>query len=192
MISAVKLFEPFESLRSSLLPAAAAVICPLLIALVLGACGADDGASNAAGHGSASAEKSSPPSRSEKTRFRMSKAEISKLPQYKIRALPKPAPRKLVVKDLRKGFGATLRPGDSFLVDFAGSRYGRPYETTPATRNRPERFSFDYIMTGWKKGLPGMKVGGRRELIVPTRLGTATEPVIYLIDLLALYPVGGL
>jgi peptidylprolyl isomerase len=120
----------------------------------------------------------------------MSKAEIAKLPQYKIRAMPPPAPRKLVVKDLWKGFGAALKPGDDFLVDFVGIRYSHAYETTPATQNEPIKFGFEEVMAGWRKGLPGMKVGGRRQLIVPPRLGSVSATAVYVIDLLAVYPAG--
>lgn len=143
-----------------------------LVAIVLAGCGASAGS----------------PESSHEPRLAMSRAEISELPQYKIRALRKPPPRQLVVKDLWKGSGAAMEPGDDFLVDFAGIRYGHAYETTPATRNQPEKFGFDEVMAGWKKGLPGMRVGGRRELIVPARLGSIGVTAIYVLDLLAVYP----
>jgi FKBP-type peptidyl-prolyl cis-trans isomerase len=118
----------------------------------------------------------------------MAKGAWKRLPQFEIAARTGPAPKKLVVNDLRVGHGAVLKRADRFTVDFAGSGYGHAYKTTPSTRNRPEEFVFSEVMTGWKRGLPGMKVGGRRELIVPVRLGTAGYPVIYLIDLLAVHP----
>jgi peptidylprolyl isomerase len=118
----------------------------------------------------------------------MSRGAWKRLPQYEIAARTGPFPKKLVVHDLRVGSGAVLTSTDLFRVDFAGIRYGHEWKTTPSTRNRPEEFAFSEVIKGWKLGLPGMKVGGRRELIVPPRMGTVGKPVIYQIDLLAVHP----
>jgi len=118
----------------------------------------------------------------------MTRTEIAKLPQFDIRAPNARPPGRLVIHDLRKGTGAKMRAGDSMLVDFAGVKYGETLHTTAATKNRPEKFGFDEVIEGWQQGLPGMKVGGRRELIVPKGLGDAGSTAVYLVDLLAIYP----
>ena len=120
----------------------------------------------------------------------MSKAEIAKLPQYDIKAHSAPEPKKLVVKDLWKGSGAALEPGDRMLVNFAGAHYNEAVRTTPATRNVPTEFGFEEVVDSWKEGVPGMRVGGRRELIVPHAIdyenGTKYGTYVYVIDLLAI------
>jgi peptidylprolyl isomerase len=118
----------------------------------------------------------------------MTKSEIAKLPQYIVRAPHGPAPHRLVIRDPRKGFGAKMKAGDTVLVDFAGVEWGYTVKTTPATRNAPEKFAFKEIVKAWKEGLPGMRVGGRRELIVPQPLSVAGSAMTYIVDLLAIYP----
>jgi peptidylprolyl isomerase len=121
----------------------------------------------------------------------MSSKEIANLPRLEIQAMHGPAPKKLVIKDVRKGTGAELRPGDSMLVDFAGVNYGETIETTSAARNERSRFTFDGVLQSWQEGLPGMRVGGRRELIVPNAVHYENGTVVYMIDLLGVYPPQG-
>jgi peptidylprolyl isomerase len=177
------------------------VVGALLAALVLAACGSD---SDAANPGAAKTAETRPPAPAAKhhaanrsakpapkQRTSMSKAEIAKLPQFEITRRNGPPPHKLVIHDLRKGTGAVMKRGDEILTLFVGVKYGQSVKTTPATRNSPEKFWFGELVKSWQVGLPGMRVGGRRELIVPARLGTGSGPLVYVIDLLAVYPNGG-
>lgn len=143
----------------------------LLVAVALTACGA--GEESSAG---------------EKPRSRMSAAEMAKLPLFKIRARQGPEPRRLVVHDLRKGSGAVMKRGDTMFVDWTEIRYGEALETTSDTPKKTLKFTFEKVIEGWEEGLPGMKVGGRRELIVPPRLGDTGLTMIYMVDLLAVEP----
>lgn len=72
------------------------------------------------------------------------------------------------------------------LVDWGESTYGEASETSPGSRQL--KFSFGTYIEGWEKGLPGMRVGGRRELIVPPRLGDTGVTTVYVIDLLGVEP----
>ena len=108
-------------------------------------------------------------------------------------------PRKLVVKDLIEGSGSAAKPGDELAVKYIGVRYdGSPY-TNSWERSKPLRFKLGgdslTVNPGWEKGLKGMRVGGRRELIVPPELlyqggairGSKPEDaLLYVIDLVAL------
>ncbi len=100
-----------------------------------------------------------------------------------------PPPNQLVVKDLKKGFGAAAHWGERLTVHFVGINYNtrKVFEL-----NWPRPFSFDFgtgeVRTGWERGLKGMRVGGRRKLIFPARLGygPGTPPLFYIIELLAI------
>ena len=150
----------------------------LIAALVLATCGSEGDSANQAGDG-ASGSSGAP-------MLSMSKAEIAKLGELEIKKPKGSPPQELVVKDLRKGTGAAVKRSDSILVVFAGVNYGETLKTTPATRNEPTKFGLDGVVEGWKEGLPGMRVGGRRELIVPPDLAYGSEAVVYVIDLLAI------
>jgi peptidylprolyl isomerase len=111
------------------------------------------------------------------------------------------APTKLVVKDLVKGTGATAEPGDTIVVNYVGALYktgkvfdaswkdGSTFTTTLASSST----SGGGVIEGWVKGLAGMKVGGRRELIIPPSLAygkqaqssiPANSTLIFDVDLL--------
>jgi peptidylprolyl isomerase len=118
----------------------------------------------------------------------MSTAEIAHLPEFKISARSGPPPRRLIVHDVRKGSGAVMKRGDGILVDWAETAYGEALKAPPKREGQPERLPFDGILEGWEEGLPGMKVGGRRELIVPPSLGDLPVTMVYQVDLLAVEP----
>lgn len=100
-----------------------------------------------------------------------------------------PSPKKLVVKDLRKGSGVVARRGQRLKVQYVAVSY----ETGDEFENRWAQagpFSFNFgsgeALDGWETGLVGMRVGGRRELILPSRLAYGSSPLIYVIELLAI------
>lgn len=125
-----------------------------------------------------------------KGRLKMSKAEISALPPLRIAKRTGPPPKKLVVRDLRRGSGATVRSKDSVLVDFYYVKYREALESSHSGNFGPTKYGLNEVVKAWELGLPGMKVGGRRELIAPGKLVYGKGPVIYLIDLLAVIPGG--
>lgn len=107
------------------------------------------------------------------------------------------APTKLVTKELIAGTGAEAKAGDTVTVNYVGVLYkgGKEFD---ASWKRNEPFSFSLgkgqVIKGWDQGIPGMKVGGRRELIIPAALayGAAgspptippNAPLIFVVDLL--------
>jgi len=109
-----------------------------------------------------------------------------------------PAPKKLTEKELVEGTGAEAKSGDEVTVQYVGVDYktGKEFD---ASWDRGEPFSFTLgageVIPGWDQGVEGMKVGGRRELIIPPELayGPAGSPpaigpnetLIFVIDLLA-------
>jgi peptidylprolyl isomerase len=109
-----------------------------------------------------------------------------------------PAPTKLVTKELIVGTGPEAKAGDSVTVNYVGVLYkgGKVFD---ASWKRSETFPFvlgkGQVIPGWEQGIVGMKVGGRRELIIPSGLayGAKGSPptippnsaLIFVVDLLA-------
>jgi peptidylprolyl isomerase len=95
-----------------------------------------------------------------------------------------------VVRDLKKGSGRAIPPKS--FVTIHTNYVAVNYKTgkTSEVRWRPTGgFNIEFgpgIETeGWEKGLVGMKVGGRRELRVPSRLAYGHGALFYIVDLLA-------
>lgn len=105
-----------------------------------------------------------------------------------------PAPDDLVVRDLIVGDGAEAKPGDTVTVHYVGVEYTSG-EEFDSSWNRGESIQFPLrgLIQGWQDGIPGMKVGGRRELVIPPRLAYGPagghflggKTLIFIIDLLA-------
>ena len=79
-----------------------------------------------------------------------------------------PAPTELVIKDLVVGDGAEAVPGGTVEVHYVGVEYDTG-EEFDSSWNRGESIEFPLrgLIQGWQDGIPGMKVGGRRQLIIP-------------------------
>jgi peptidylprolyl isomerase len=115
-----------------------------------------------------------------------------------------PAPTTLIVRDLIVGTGAEAKTGDTVTVNYVGALY-KNAKVFDASWNRNQTFPFTLgvgeVIPGWDKGLTGMRVGGRRELIIPSALGygkngsgTAIPPnaaLVFIVDLLAVKPAAG-
>jgi peptidylprolyl isomerase len=90
--------------------------------------------------------------------------------------LDAPPPKKLVIKDLKQGKGAAAKPGDKLTVEYVSYDYRTGKEFDAQTHHwgygEPAVFELGAgeAVPGWDPGLKGMRVGGRRELIVPPRL----------------------
>ena len=125
--------------------------------------------------------------------------EASAAPQSKPRVeVPKGSPPgQLEVEDLVEGTGEEAQAGDEVSVHYVGVDY-RSGEQFDASWDRGEPFQFQLgagmVIPGWDQGVEGMRVGGRRELIIPPDLayGAAGQPpvikpnstLIFVVDLL--------
>jgi peptidylprolyl isomerase len=108
-----------------------------------------------------------------------------------------PKPTKLEKKDLVVGTGAEAKKGSTVYVNYVGSLWSNGKEFDSSwKRNEPFLFVIGSgeVIKGWDNGVVGMKVGGRRELIIPSeegygKLGNApkipkNEALIFVVDLL--------
>ena len=106
-------------------------------------------------------------------------------------------PTTLVVKDIKKGTGAAAKAGQNLTVNYVGisCSTGKAFD---ASYPRKQPFSFTLgqgqVIQGWDKGLVGMKVGGRRELVIPAAMGYGAsgsgsikpnETLIFVVDLVS-------
>lgn len=114
------------------------------------------------------------------------KAEGSPTPPRVV--VPKsPPPKKIIVRDPKEGHGARIKAGQQFTANMVSVNYrtGKPFETSWGRSAFRWRFGRGEMVKGLEIGFKGMRVGGRRELIVPARLAYGRDAVVYLIELLA-------
>jgi peptidylprolyl isomerase len=108
-----------------------------------------------------------------------------------------PPPSDLQVSDLIEGAGAQARAGDHVLVHYVGVAYSSG-EEFDASYNRGAPLDFPLgagrVIRGWDQGVIGMKVGGRRRLVIPPHLAYGDrgaggvikpgETLVFVVDLL--------
>jgi peptidylprolyl isomerase len=111
--------------------------------------------------------------------------------------VPGPPPADLVVNDLTVGEGQEATPGKTVTVHYVGVSQDSG-EEFDASWNRGETFSFPLgggrVIPGWDQGVAGMKIGGRRQLVIPPHLaygdrgaGGVIKPgatLVFVVDLL--------
>ena len=107
-------------------------------------------------------------------------------------------PKKLETKDLIEGSGAEAKAGDEISVQYSGANFKTGEEFDSSWSRNAEPFTFTLgageVIPGWDQGIVGMKVGGRRELIIPPELGYGAagsppvippnETLVFVVDLL--------
>jgi peptidylprolyl isomerase len=111
------------------------------------------------------------------------------------------APTSLVIKNIITGTGAVAKASDEITVNYVGALYsnGSVFGTSwsdGGAKGVPFQFELGVgdVIPGWDQGLVGMRVGGRRELIIPPSLGygsagsppkiPANATLIFIVDLL--------
>ena len=108
------------------------------------------------------------------------------------------APTRLVTKDLIVGTGKEAKASNSVTVNYIGKLYktGKTFDSS-WSRNQPftTALSTGSVIPGWVQGIQGMKVGGRRLLIIPPKLGygaagspptiPANATLVFVVDLIS-------
>ncbi|HEV7865350.1 MAG TPA: FKBP-type peptidyl-prolyl cis-trans isomerase [Acidimicrobiia bacterium] len=101
-------------------------------------------------------------------------------------------------KDLKVGTGEEAKAGQKVAVQYVGVAFstkkqfdaswdsGRPFNFTLGAGN---------VIKGWDRGVPGMKVGGRRQLVIPPDLAygaggyppviAPNETLVFVVDLVS-------
>jgi peptidylprolyl isomerase len=82
-------------------------------------------------------------------------------------------PTDLEITDIWEGDGAVANPGDTVRVHYVGVAYSTG-EEFDASWNRGDPLEFrlgvGQVIAGWDEGVQGMRVGGRRQLVIPPDL----------------------
>ena len=84
-----------------------------------------------------------------------------------------PPPTELQLVDLVEGDGDEAPEGATVTVHYAGVSWtndGRGFDSS-FERGQPAPFPLAGVIAGWQQGIPGMRVGGRRLLVIPPDLG---------------------
>ncbi len=109
-----------------------------------------------------------------------------------------PPPADLEVTDLAEGEGTEATAGKTVSVHYVGVAHSTG-EEFDASYNRGEPLKFQLgvgqVIPGWDQGVAGMKVGGRRQLVIPPHLGYGDrgaggaikpgETLIFVVDLIS-------
>lgn len=82
-----------------------------------------------------------------------------------------PPPAELQITDLVVGEGEEASPGDVVTVHYVGVDFetGEQFDAS-WDRGQSARFPLNGLIGGWQVGIPGMKIGGRRQLVCPPEL----------------------
>lgn len=103
-------------------------------------------------------------------------------------------PTELVSTDIEVGTGETATAGATVDVHYLGVEFASGEEFDSSwSRGQSVNFPLNALIAGWQEGIPGMKVGGRRQLIVPPALAygpagsghqLSGKTLIFVIDLM--------
>ncbi len=106
-------------------------------------------------------------------------------------------PADLVITDVTEGEGAEATSGSTVSVHYVGVAHSTGEEFDASyNRGTPLKFRLGtgQVIQGWDQGVEGMKVGGRRQLVIPPHLGYGDrgaggvikpgETLIFVVDLL--------
>jgi peptidylprolyl isomerase len=103
----------------------------------------------------------------------------------------------LTVSDITVGTGAVVKPGATVTANYigVGGLTGKTFDSS-FKNGQPANFALANVIQGWQDGLPGMKVGGRRLLVIPAAQAYGAnppagsgiqpnEPLVFVVDIVS-------
>ena len=103
----------------------------------------------------------------------------------------------LTLSDITVGTGAEVKPGATVTAHYVGvgGITGKTFDSS-WERGQPAQFPLSNVIQGWQDGIPGMKVGGRRLLVIPGALAYGAnppagsgiekdEPLVFVVDIVS-------
>lgn len=97
----------------------------------------------------------------------MTKYEGTKLQNFE----PRASVENLEIIDIEEGTGAVVEPGATITAHYTGAlcKNGVIFQSSHDF-GKPLTFGLDQVIAGWTQGVPGMKVGGMRRLVIPSEM----------------------
>ena len=119
------------------------------------------------------AKKAAAPTSSQTTKKEGAKLEGTQLKDF----TPVNDVSQLQKIDTTVGAGAEAKPGDTVTVDYTGAvaATGRIFQSSLDT-GQTVSFGLNQVIKGWTDGVPGMKVGGTRRLVIPADQAYGANP----------------
>ena len=99
--------------------------------------------------------------------------------------------------DIKEGSGEMVKEGATVTAHYTGAlaKDGTIFQSSHDGPNQPVEFPLSNVIKGWTQGVPGMKVGGTRRLVIPASLAYGengqppdigpNEPLVFDIELTA-------
>jgi peptidylprolyl isomerase len=104
-------------------------------------------------------------------------------------------PSELTIQDLFEGSGATASADSTLTVHYTLMAWSTGEVVESSWGGEPATFGLNQVILGWQQGIPGMKEGGRRLLVIPPQLGYGeagggpigpNETLIFVVDLISI------
>lgn len=101
------------------------------------------------------------------------KYEGTKLPNFEPRTEPV---KELEITDVEVGTGEEVQPGATVTVHYTGAlvKNGIIFQSSHDF-GKTISFGLDQVIKGWTHGVPGMKVGGTRRLVIPAEMAYGSQ-----------------
>jgi peptidylprolyl isomerase len=107
-----------------------------------------------------------------------------------------PAPTKVTYQDIVVGHGATASSTSTVKVQYVGMDYttGKVFDASWTKSSGAATFPLNQVIKGFSLGISGMRVGGRREIVIPPADGygataqgpiKANETLLFVVDLIS-------
>ena len=102
-------------------------------------------------------------------------------------------PQELVTEDVIVGTGPSAVANSTLTVHYTLMAWSTGKVVESSWSGEPATFGLNQVIVGWQQGIPGMKVGGRRLLVIPPSLGYGeagggpigpNETLIFVVDLI--------
>lgn len=173
-------------------------LCAALATAVAGCGGSSDSSTESSASTEAAGNSAKSSENSEESSESAPKASPDKKKTKPTVTVPKGiSPKTFATREIEEGTGPEAKAGDTVTVQYVGVGYDSEEEFDSSWGKEPFTFPLGAgkVIAGWDQGVEGMKVGGRRELLIPGNLAYGpegspptigpNETLIFMIDLLS-------